>query len=126
MISGSGIKKSEGLFAADKHQDDRKDDTDDDACGQGEIEGKILAFVVEVTGKPPDPRYFASQQYKTAYDCDYQADNDKNLADAGEIKHTLFFSRKFLLVVLLPQAAPLYPYNCIPHFLDSEQRENIH
>jgi hypothetical protein len=88
VISGSGIKKSEGLFAADEHQDYRKDDTDDDTCGQGEIEGKILAFVIEVAGKPPDPRYFPSQQYKTAYACDYQADNNKNLAEAGKVGHT--------------------------------------
>jgi hypothetical protein len=102
IISGSGVKKSEGLFAADKYQNDRKDNADDDTCGQGEIEGKVLAFVIEVTGKPPDPWYFPSQQYKTAYACDYQAYNDKNLADAGEIKHTLSLLRKFLLVVLLP------------------------
>jgi hypothetical protein len=102
MISGSGINKSKGLFAADKDQDDREDNADDDTCGQGKIEGKVLAFVIEVTGKPPDPWYLPSQQYKAAYACDYQADNNKNLANAGEIKHTLSLLRKFLLVALLP------------------------
>lgn len=80
MISGSGIKKTEGLFAADEHQDYREDDTDDDTCGQGEIEGKILAFVIEVAGKPPDPRYFPFQQYKAANACDNKAYDNKNLA----------------------------------------------
>jgi len=87
MISGSGIKKPEGLFAADEHQDYRKDDTDDDTCGQGKIEGKILAFVIEVTGKPPDPWYFPAQQNKNPYTCDCQTDDNKNLAEARKISH---------------------------------------
>jgi len=79
-----------GLFAADEHQDDRDDDADDDTCGQGEIEGKILALVVEVTGKASDPRYFSAQQEKASYARDDETDNKENLAEAGKISHRVF------------------------------------
>jgi hypothetical protein len=79
-----------GLFTADKYQDDRDDDADNDTCGQGEIEGKILALVVEVTGKATDPRYFSAQQEKASYARNDETDNKENLAEAGKISHRVF------------------------------------
>jgi hypothetical protein len=63
-------------FAVDEHQDDHEDDTDDYACGEWKIEGEILAFVKEVTGKFSEPRYFPSQQEKESQACDDQADKN--------------------------------------------------
>ena len=85
-----------GLFAADEHQDDCDDDADDDTCGQGEIEGKILALVVEVTGKSSDPWYFSGKQDETSYASDDETDNKENLAEAGKIDHTILFLEKVL------------------------------
>ena len=79
-----------GLFAADEHQDDRDDDADDDTCGQGEIEGKTLALVVEVTGKASDPWYFSGKQDEASHARDDETDNKENLAEAGKISHGVF------------------------------------
>ena len=78
------------LFSVDEHKDDREDDTDDYACGKREIECKILAFIIEVTGKPSDPWYFPSQQDEDTHACDDYSNNDENLAEAGKIKHRNF------------------------------------
>lgn len=77
-----------GLFTADEHQDDCDADADNDTCGQGEIEGKILAFVVKITGKASDPRYFPGQQDEASHACDDETDNKQNLTKAGKINHT--------------------------------------
>ena len=63
-------------FAVDKHQENREDDADDYARGKWKIEGEILAFVKEVTGKFSEPRYFPSQQEKETQACDDQTDNN--------------------------------------------------
>jgi hypothetical protein len=78
-----------GLFTADEHQDDRDDDADHDTCGQRDIEGKILALVVEITGKATDPRYFSAQQEKASYARDDETDNKENLAESGKIDHSI-------------------------------------
>jgi hypothetical protein len=77
------------LFAADEHQDNREDDTDDYACGEWKIEGEILAFVIEITGKSPNPRYFRSQEENKSQACDDDSDNNENLAEPGKIKHRI-------------------------------------
>jgi hypothetical protein len=63
-------------FAVDEHHDDREDDADDYACDEGKIEGEVLAFVKEVTGKFSEPRNFPSQEEKESHACDYQTDNN--------------------------------------------------
>jgi hypothetical protein len=87
-----------GLFAADEHQDDCDDDADEDTCGQGEIEGKIFALVVEVTGKATDPRYFSGKQDEASHACNDETDNKENLAEAGKISHRVFPLDRVLLM----------------------------
>jgi hypothetical protein len=77
-----------GLFAADEHQDDCDNDADNDTCGQGKIEGKILALVVDITGKASDPRHFSGKQDEASHACYDETDNKENLAEAGKIDHT--------------------------------------
>jgi hypothetical protein len=83
-------QKKKRLFAADEQHNDGEDNTDDNACSQGEIEGKILAFVVEITGKPSDPRYFPRKQDEASYACDDEADDKEYLAETGKISHRVF------------------------------------
>jgi hypothetical protein len=77
------------LFAADEHYNDRKNNADDNACSQGEIEGKMFAFIEEVAGEPSYPRYFPSQQEKHSNACDDKTDDEENFADTGYIKHSM-------------------------------------
>jgi hypothetical protein len=74
-------------FAADEQHNEREDNADDNACSQGEIEGKVFAFIVEVAGEPPYPGYFPSEQEKHANARNDEADDEETFADTGYIKH---------------------------------------
>jgi len=78
------------LFAVDEHYNDRKNNADDNACSQGEIEGKMFAFIVEVAGEPSYPGYFPSQQEEHANTRDDEANDEETFTDTGYIEHIIY------------------------------------
>ena len=114
------------LFAVDKHQDDREDDTDDYACGKRKIEGEVLAFVKEVTGKFSEPRYFPSQEEKQTQACNDQANDNQYFAETGKIKHTNFSSRMTLLNWIAAQLPlPAMPARRYRYMICHCERSNL-
>ena len=75
------------LYALSTHQpEDKRDDTrNDDAGGEGEIEGEVFFFDVDVAGEAAKPGEAVGERQDDADDGDDEAEDDEGFTDAGHI-----------------------------------------
>jgi hypothetical protein len=77
-------------FPAEEPEDQRQDDADEDARGDREVEGELLALDGEVAGQAADPGDLAAHDHQDAHDGDDEADEDKGFPEIEEAAHRMF------------------------------------
>jgi hypothetical protein len=81
-----GLRFGVGLlsYPAQNVKDNRQNDTDNDRCGQGEVEGRVFATIKDVAGQAADRQMGPAQQQE--HDSQHQqqpAEEDQDLTDLG-------------------------------------------